>query len=958
MSAALEATEFLADIAAEVVADLVLRAGRKGGRRLITPLERVPHDALRAAVDEACVAMNDVNSIDDALGGERLRKVLLSNDFREIGRQVFAHQIHGGKATELHKSCAMLLARLTDLGPEQAREAADRLLVAVSTSTKLVLEAEIKDGSLPALYATEAARTGAILAELNNLSDAVKSLAARDAADLAAFDAWELEYREMLASSLAELTPPDATGRARSVPFDALYVEPEFGGAVDGLECLSESLHRTVVLGAPGAGKSTLGQALVLRAAREPSNGPAWARTPFVVVVREYSKARRTRSIVEHVEDFARTTLQLPAPAGAVDHLLRHGRAMVLFDGLDEIVASARRRDIASLIENFARVYPTAPVLVTSRIVGYEEAPLGATDWERVELQGFDPRSVETYVRRWLATDPTPREDLEDRAKRLVAALEDVPDLATSPLMLALICSVSLHGRREIPRSRPAVYEACAKLLFERWDQEREIEVLLPIERHLRPVLDHLAHWIHESSSREAGVPRRAIVGSIVDYLYPRRFADRDEAQLAAEQFCDFCTGRAWVFSDTGRTARDEPLFEFTHRTFLEYFTARSLTRAASTPRDFAHAMVHRIARAEMDVVAQIAFQLIDVDRADAADEMLQVLLDVSQGLSRDERWNVESFAARSLAFLVPSPKVAGILTQRIAEHCARWIWQPSERSEPTPAHAVAQLTRAGREVRPAIRDALNEWFSAYLDRAAPRLVAGAWSMVTHLEVLVDAAYAPAPAPPEALRYWRDASAHIADQNSKGLVAYALSDLPIGLTVALRDTAAVDGILKTFGPHDFLVPRYLAASRDLRLPSAAESLLGCHLSDDRTPAEVSRASSSRFLRSLAQAWLDRQLPWVRRKYPLDVSARASRDLYDDGWAGAGALFLALPQLELVGGDRKAALKDHLQQWWPDREPGTWISRLPDPVQDFLQRWSDQEFSVARVPGTAGTRRGM
>ena len=77
-----------------------------------------------------------------------------------------------------------------------------------------------------------------------------------------------------------------------------------------------------------------------------------------------------------YIEDTLERFYQCPSPPGLVDLLLLTGRAMVVFDGLDELLDTSRRADISARVERFCAEYPLAPVLVTSRVVGYDQARL------------------------------------------------------------------------------------------------------------------------------------------------------------------------------------------------------------------------------------------------------------------------------------------------------------------------------------------------------------------------------------------------------------------------------------------------------------------------------------------------------------------------------------------------------------------------------------------------------
>jgi hypothetical protein len=205
-------------------------------------------------------------------------------------------------------------------------------------------------------------------------------------------------------------------------------------------------------------------------------------------------------------------------------------------------------------------------------------------------------------------------------------------------------------------------------MLFERRDKSRGIFVPLPFEAHVSPAMKYLAHWIYSNDRLQTGVTEENLVSHATEYLCPRRFEDKVEAERAARDFIDFCRGRAWVFTDTGTTKTGERLYQFTHRTFLEYFTAAHLVRTNPTPDRLLSVLLDRIGRREWDVVSQLSFQLQNKQVEGAGDALLDALLDCVKVAGTNESWNMLSFAARSLEFLVPSPRVTKAISFQCTE--------------------------------------------------------------------------------------------------------------------------------------------------------------------------------------------------------------------------------------------------------------------------------------------------
>ena len=188
------------------------------------------------------------------------------------------------------------------------------------------------------------------------------------------------------------------------------------------------------------------------------------------------------------------------------EYLLRNGRTVVIFDGLDELLDTNRRQEISKDVESFCTLYPSVPIVVTSREVGYEQAPLDERSFEVFRLEPFDNEQVQEYVTKWFASDEdlTP-EQKEQKAESFLEESSNVQDLRSNPLMLALMCNI-YRGENYIPRNRPEVYEKCATMLFDRWDKSRGLYVTLPVDWHISPMMKYLAYWIYTGKELREGV--------------------------------------------------------------------------------------------------------------------------------------------------------------------------------------------------------------------------------------------------------------------------------------------------------------------------------------------------------------------------------------------------------------------------------------------------------------------
>lgn len=480
---------------------------------------------------------------------------------------------------------------------------------------------------------------------------------------------WIEKYRRQCIRVHGHIIPPDFD-RSRKIPIADLYVSPRFRSlAADSQENLSVTdmigrVDRTVVLGDPGGGKSTFAAYAVSKWATICAEGNGLV--PFHITLREFAQHHDERSVLDHIHNQLNTLYQVPDTDGFTDELLTDGSAVVVFDGLDELIDTSKRRVITQIVELFGSAYPNVRIAVTSRRVGYEQSRLDPAIFSEYVVGAFSLQDVKQYVHKWFATqDDYLGRDTTALADSFIEQSGAVTDLRSNPLMLSLMCII-FRGENFIPRNRPGVYEKCATLLFEKWDGHRMIEVPLRAAQHVDPAMKYFAFWMLTNDSAEVGVTYDSLVSEMASYLMERAFTDRDEAKKAAAEFVDFCKGRAWVFTDVGTTADGESLWAFTHRTFMEYFAAYHLTRVYSDPDRLARQLLPKIASGQWDVVAQLAVQIADKSFDRGSERVLSVLLKDPRKRTYQNRENVLSFISRCLKFAVVSERFVETATSAI----------------------------------------------------------------------------------------------------------------------------------------------------------------------------------------------------------------------------------------------------------------------------------------------------
>lgn len=424
-------------------------------------------------------------------------------------------------------------------------------------------------------------------------------------------------------------------------------------------------IDRTVILGDPGAGKTTYGIHMAHMILADEDSRFETTAIPFILTLRDYSTPDSVGRFEENIQDAIKARFHVQAPRGAINYLLVSGRAVVIFDGLDELLDTGLRRRVTDSIEGFAATYPNVRILVTSRMVGYNQAPLDPAIFATFHIRPFSHEDIENYTYSWFTLDRWSGEpgNPYERHMEFMRTSKAVADLRSNPLLLALLCNLyRATGYQELPRSRPAVLEKCALMLFDRWDRNRNIGSV-DFERDFQPVVASLAYQIFSEQANARGVPEARLIRMAVDFLYPERIGNQESAIAFARSLLDHCRGRAWVLTDVGTTPAGEAIYQFTHRTFLEYFAALHIFRRQRTPEAMAKALGRYIDAAEWGLVPILALQIVDRWLDGASDDFLKALFKSTKRTSAE--WaNALTFALEVLRTVAVGPRAVRMVAR------------------------------------------------------------------------------------------------------------------------------------------------------------------------------------------------------------------------------------------------------------------------------------------------------
>ncbi|MGX9726926.1 MAG: NACHT domain-containing protein [Candidatus Electronema sp. VV] len=357
--------------------------------------------------------------------------------------------------------------------------------------------------------------------------------------------------------------------------------------------------RRLVVLGDPGAGKSTLLRWLATAYLLRLKNLDDWRGLPdiaslpdndwlpILIRCRDLSPEYADRLEIMLLHTLRKSELPEKDCADLCALLLgklQRGEALLLVDGLDEITESRARARFAGQLEQIHRAYAQAPMVVTSRIVGYREMGCRIrSGFEHLTVADLSKKNKDDFVRRWCALTERPerRAAAAEELIRDIHASDRIERLTGNPMLLT---TMALIKRKigKLPQRRVELYEKAVEVLLN-WRSE----VDKPLDRReALPQLEYLAHamckdGIQQIREDQALELLRRMREEYL-HIHPLR-------QHSPEEFLSLLERRTGMMIQSGHSRHnglEVPVYEFRHLTFQEYLAGIALVQGHYQGRD------------------------------------------------------------------------------------------------------------------------------------------------------------------------------------------------------------------------------------------------------------------------------------------------------------------------------------------------------------------------------------
>lgn len=328
----------------------------------------------------------------------------------------------------------------------------------------------------------------------------------------------------------------------------------------DGIKIANQYAH-LMILGQPGAGKSTFLRKIGLEALKGKSGQ---IQGEFIPVLLELKQFTTDKVDIYDILQQEFVSCQLPLAKEFTNQLLQQGKLLLLLDGLDE-VPNINFELVIDKIQDFVKQYKQNKFVISCRTAAYRQK---FNDFKEFIIADFDDQQIQQFINNWFYSEVDKKLGTAQKCWNKINSEEATRELARTPLLLTFLC-LEYDESQDLPKKKATLYGNALDILLRRWASEKRLPYE-PVYRQLgidleKIMLAEIAY--HNFASDKLFFSGQEVLNQIQKFLSNNDNAPRN---LDAGKILDAITIEQGILVER---ARD--VFSFSHLTLQEYLTAQ-----------------------------------------------------------------------------------------------------------------------------------------------------------------------------------------------------------------------------------------------------------------------------------------------------------------------------------------------------------------------------------------------
>ncbi|WP_345980620.1 NACHT domain-containing protein [Sulfurimonas sp. HSL3-2] len=240
---------------------------------------------------------------------------------------------------------------------------------------------------------------------------------------------------------------------------------------------------------------------------------------------------------------------------------------LIILDGFDEISFISSKQTVLNELKELGTLLEKSCMILTSRSSDFK---YNLDKFHNFELKPLDDMQIKTFAKNWLVS--------EIKADDFLKQLYDSPfkDTSIRPLTIAHLCAI-YERNEKIPDKPKTVYRKVVTLLINEWDEQRSINrdsAYSQFESDRKfEFLSNLAYdlTIH--------VKKTIFDTNDLKNSYERIFENFDLPKGEAKKVANEIESHTGLFIEAGYD-----MYEFSHKSLQEYLTAEYIVKLPALP--------------------------------------------------------------------------------------------------------------------------------------------------------------------------------------------------------------------------------------------------------------------------------------------------------------------------------------------------------------------------------------